>query len=101
MGIAHQTSLFTPDACSSTFGSRNPVALSPRRIMPDMLRVSAFKLGDPMKFRILVKSDDLARLALKLAFRFHGPISDSGCSMAKSTILLRLLRGACSLRAGR
>ena len=58
---------------SPAFRRRHPMANGPGRIMPDMLRVSAFEVSDPVQFFVLVEADDLARLAW-LAFGLHGTL---------------------------
>ena len=41
-----------------TFGSRDPRAIGPRRVVPDVLVVAAFELGNPVILFTLMKADD-------------------------------------------
>jgi hypothetical protein len=54
------------------FGGRDPVADRPRGIMPDMLRVATFQIGNPIQVLILMKADDFSGQTLALALRLHG-----------------------------
>jgi hypothetical protein len=44
----------------AAFGSQDPGAKSPRRIVAEMLGVTTFEIGDPVALSVLVKSDDFA-----------------------------------------
>ena len=66
------------DVRLSTFSRRNPVVRDPRRVMPDMLSMSAFKLSNPVQIFILMKANDLSRLTFQLALWFHGVFQDRG-----------------------
>jgi hypothetical protein len=48
------------DARLSAFGSDNPGTRLPGRIVPDVLGMTAFEVGDPVLVVILVKADDTA-----------------------------------------
>lgn len=43
-----------------TFGGRNPMSDGPRRIVPDVLLMSALKLSNPVQVIILVEADNLS-----------------------------------------
>jgi hypothetical protein len=47
------------ELCRPAFQGSNPRAALPGRIVADMLRVSAGKIGYPMRCFVLVKADDL------------------------------------------
>jgi hypothetical protein len=49
-----------PDARFAAFGSDNPGTVLPGRIVPDVLGMTTFEVGDPVVVLILVKSDDAA-----------------------------------------
>jgi len=64
-----------PDESRATFLRDNPRPIHPRRIVPNMLRVSAFQLSDPIALFILAKAHDFAihrnggrRLSFQKAF---------------------------------
>ena len=43
------------------FGSEHPRAESPGRIVADVVRVAALKVGDPVTVLVLVKADDFSQ----------------------------------------
>jgi hypothetical protein len=47
------------------------MAVSPRRIMSDVLLMSALKLSNPVQTFIQMKIDNFPQLTLKLSWRFH------------------------------
>ena len=51
----------TTEMGGTAFGSEDPGADGPGRIMTDMLGVAAFEVGDPVAFGVLMESDDFAR----------------------------------------
>jgi len=55
---AHQS---LPQEATSTRFGRHPGPGLPRRIVPHMLSVTAFELGDPMFLFILMEPDDPLR----------------------------------------
>jgi hypothetical protein len=66
----------------ASFGRQDPGTHLPRRRVANMLRVSAFELGDPVLFQVLAKADDaslghgdvpLSRTARYSANRFQPP----------------------------
>jgi hypothetical protein len=59
------------DMSLPTFGGRDPMAVSPGRIMPNVLLVSTLQVSDPIQILIQVKADDFPGLTLALSFRFH------------------------------
>jgi hypothetical protein len=42
----------------ASFGRNDPWAIHPRRVVPDVLRVPALELGDPVAVLVLVIADD-------------------------------------------
>lgn len=42
----------------AAFGARDPGAIDPWRVVPDVLSVAAIEVCDPMQFLILMKPDD-------------------------------------------
>ena len=50
----------------SALQSRNPMPECPRRIVPNVLAVSAFQFCDPLQIFVQMKSDDLPGLPLVL-----------------------------------
>ena len=51
---------------------------SPRRIMSNMLLMPTLKFGDPIQVFILVETNNLSRLTLKLTLRLHVRLSGWG-----------------------
>jgi len=60
----------------STFGCRDPMVISPRRIVPDVPPMLAFKFSNPIQIFIQVKCNDFSRLTLRCSLRFHGAPSE-------------------------
>ena len=56
---------------SSSFCGRDPMALGPGWIVPDVLVMPTLKFSDPIQILILVEANDLSRQTLRLALRFH------------------------------
>jgi hypothetical protein len=52
------------------------MAVSPRRIMSDVLLMSALKLSNPVQIFIQMKTDNFPQLPLKLSWRFHKILPD-------------------------
>jgi hypothetical protein len=46
------------DVCPSTFCRCDPMAVSPRRIMSDVLLMSALKLSNPIQILIQMKTNN-------------------------------------------
>lgn len=55
-------------------GGYNPRALSPRRVMTNMLLMATFELSNPIRVFIKVKSHNFARLTFRLRLRRHSKI---------------------------
>ena len=68
---AHKTRKLVTYVCLSAFGGRDPMTRGPRRIVPDVLLVPTFKLSNPIQILVLVETNNLSRLALRLALWFH------------------------------
>ena len=49
-----------PDARLATFGSDDPRTALPGRVVPDVLGMTTFEVGDPVAVLILVKADNAA-----------------------------------------
>jgi len=47
------------------------MAVSPRRIMSDVLLMSALKLSNPIQIFIQMKTNNFPQLTLRLSLRFH------------------------------
>jgi hypothetical protein len=62
--------------CLSTFSGRDPMAVSPRRIVSDVLLMSALKLSNPVQIFIQMKTNNFPQLTLKLSWRFHKILPD-------------------------
>jgi len=52
------------------------MAVSPRRIMSDVLLMSAVKLSNPIQIVIQTKTNNLPWLTLRLSLRFHDVLPD-------------------------
>ena len=59
------------DMSLSAFGSRDPMAQGPWRVMPDMLLMSTFKFSNPIQILILMEANNFSWLDLKLSLRLH------------------------------
>ena len=46
---------------TAAFGGGDPCAIGPRRVVANVLLVTAFEFGDPVVVLILVEADDFAR----------------------------------------
>ena len=57
--------------CLSTFSGRDPMAVSPRRIMSDMLLMYALELSNPVQIFIQMKANNFPQLTQELSWRFH------------------------------
>ena len=54
------------DVSLAAFGGTNPVTFRPRRVVADVLLVTAFEVGDPVGLWISVEADNFARDACGL-----------------------------------
>jgi len=73
--VARDAAKFLADVRLSAFRRRDPVVCGPRRIVPDVLPMSTFKLSNPIQLLILMKANDLSRLTFELALRLHASFS--------------------------
>ena len=54
-----------------TLNCRDPMAVGPRRIMPDVLLVTALQISNPIQFFIQMKPNNFPRLTFKLSLPLH------------------------------
>ena len=54
-----------------TLNCRDPMAVGPRWIMPDVLLVTALQISNPIQFFIQMKPDNFPRLTFKLSLPLH------------------------------
>jgi len=55
------TGEFSAQPGAAAFGSGDPFARVPGRVVADVASVAALEVGDPVAFSVLVKGDDLAK----------------------------------------
>ncbi len=66
------------DVFQPTFRCRDPMTVSPRWVLADVLLVAALKRGHPIQLFIQVKTDNFSRKTLKLSLWFHDLLSGRG-----------------------
>ena len=66
------------DVFKPTFRCRDPMTVSPRWVLADVLLVAALKRGHPIQLFIQVKTDNFSRKTLKLPLWFHDLLSGRG-----------------------
>jgi hypothetical protein len=69
--VARQTRQFIAEMGLSPYGGRDPVVLSPRRIMPDVLLMPTLKVGDPIGLFIQVETNNFSLLTLTWSMWLH------------------------------
>ena len=60
-----------------TLNCRDPMAVGPRRIMPDVLLVTALQISNPIQFFIQMKPNYFPRLTFKLSLPLHDELPGS------------------------
>ena len=66
------------DVFQLTFRCRDPMSVSPRWIVANVLLVPAFEVSNPVEAFIQVKADNFSRKTLKLSLWFHDLLSGMG-----------------------
>ena len=66
------------DVLQPTFQCRDPMSVSPRWVLADVLLMAALKRGDPIQLFVHVKPDNFSRKTLKLSLWYHGLLSGMG-----------------------
>jgi len=85
----------------SAFRRRDPVVCGPRRIVPDVLPMSTFKLSNPIQLLVLMKANDLSRLTFELALRLHASFSpEHYYASSKEKAQIGRFRCCCDREAG-
>ena len=66
------------DVFKPTFRCRDPMSVSPRWILADVLLMATFKRSHPIQLFIQVKTDNFSWKTLKLSLWFHDLLSGMG-----------------------
>jgi hypothetical protein len=69
--VAGQAGQLVTDVRLPTFGSGNPVAMGPRRIVANVLLMAAFEIGDPIANFISMKADNFSWVTFGFVLRLH------------------------------
>jgi hypothetical protein len=60
-----------------TLNCRDPMAVGPRWIVPDVLLVAALQISNPIQFFIQMKPNNFPRLTFKLSLPLHDELPGS------------------------